>query len=139
MNKPNRKGGRVYIATDGKIVKVGMSTRGKCKSRFSELRLQFGFIVAEAVITDRRYDYNRIETEVKSRLISDRIFGEFFSCSYEHAICTLNEVIAEFDDEYEYAGAGSACVKMKIKPEESKSGYWPVQEQYDFKKGKPIY
>ena len=139
MSKPSRKGGRVYVATDGKIVKVGMSTRGKCKSRFSELRVQFGFIVAEAVITDRRYDYNRIETEVKHRLASVRITGEFFSCSYQHAIATLNQVMSEFDYEYDYGGVGSANVKRDRKDEESKSGYWPLQESYDFKKGKPIY
>ncbi|EKN3738012.1 GIY-YIG nuclease family protein [Yersinia enterocolitica] len=92
-----RQGGRVYVATDGQLIKIGMSTRGKCLSRFSELKNQFGFSVVDSFITERRFDYRLIEQEAHERLSAFRLNNEFFSASFADGVRAVNEVISEMD------------------------------------------
>lgn len=91
------RGGRVYVATDGIKIKIGMSTRGKCLSRFSELKKQYGFSVKDSFITERRFDYRIIEKMAHQKLSTFSLHNEFFSSPYEDGVNAVKEAIAELD------------------------------------------
>ncbi|CNI67787.1 T5orf172 domain [Yersinia massiliensis] len=90
-------GGRVYVASDGLKIKVGMSTRGKCLGRFSELKRQFDFYVKDSFITDRRFDYRIIEKMTHEKLSRFHLNHEFFSASFAEGIKAVKEVMQELD------------------------------------------
>jgi ABC-type antimicrobial peptide transport system permease subunit len=91
------RGGRVYVATDGNKIKVGMSARGKCLTRFYELKKVFGFQVVDSFITERRFDYRIIEKMAHQKLAAFRLHNEFFSAPYEDGVQAVKEAISELD------------------------------------------
>ena len=92
-----RKGGRVYVASNGKKVKVGMSSRGKCVARFRELERDFEFEAKETWMAERRYDFRIIEKMAHKKLSEWRLGCEFFDVKMEHAIDAVKQCMAELD------------------------------------------
>lgn len=92
-----RNGGRVYVASDGTKIKIGMSSRGKCLGRFNELKKEFGFVVIDSFITERRYDYRIIEKMAHEKLSQYRLHNEFFSSSLREGINAVMASIIELD------------------------------------------
>lgn len=92
-----RNGGRVYVASDGEKVKVGMSSRNKCVGRFSELQRHYGFNVIDSYITDRRYDFRIVEKMAHEKLSEYHLYGEYFSVSLEDGVAAVKLVMAELD------------------------------------------
>ncbi len=97
-------GGRVYVASDGVKIKVGMSTRGKCLSRFTELKKFFGFHVRDSFITERRFDYRLIEKMAHQKLAKYSLSHEFFSASFAEGVQAVKEAISEMDS-YGFSGS----------------------------------
>ena len=85
------------MATDGVKVKVGMSARGKCLGRFTELKKEFGFNVTSNFITERRFDYRIIEKMAHKKLEAHWLHNEFFSVPFADGVAAVNEVIADLD------------------------------------------
>lgn len=92
-----RKGGRVYVVSNGEKVKVGMSSRCKCVGRFTELKKYEGFEVRESYITERRYYYRIIEKMAHEKLSEQRLHGEYFDVSMEKGINAVKSVMQELD------------------------------------------
>lgn len=92
-----RNGGRVYVASDGSKVKVGMSSRNKCVGRFTELKKSDGFNIIDSYITDRRYDFRLVEKMAHEKLAKHRLHGEYFNISFEKGIEVVQSVISELD------------------------------------------
>nr|WP_306821390.1 GIY-YIG nuclease family protein [Providencia rettgeri] len=92
-----RNGGRVYVASDGSKVKVGMSSRNKCVGRFTELKKSDGFNIIDSYITDRRYDFRLVEKMAHEKLAKHRLHGEYFNISFEKGIEVVQSVMSELD------------------------------------------
>ena len=92
-----RNGGRVYVASNGVKVKVGMSSRRKCVGRFTELRKHEGFEVTKSYITDRRYDFRLVEKMAHEKLSAHRLHGEYFDVTMDEGIKVVVAVMAELD------------------------------------------
>ncbi|MEQ2027702.1 GIY-YIG nuclease family protein [Xenorhabdus szentirmaii] len=103
------RGGRIYVATDGVKVKVGMSARGKCLGRFAELKRKFGFSVIESFVTERRFDYRLIEKMAHKKLESYWLHNEFFSVPFSDAVNAVIESISDLD-----SGSFSGSVYQNI-------------------------
>lgn len=93
----NRNGGRVYVASNGEKVKVGMSSRHKCVGRFTELKKYDGFEITESYITDRRYDFRLVEKMAHERLSAHHLHGEYFDVTMDEGIQAVVSVMAELD------------------------------------------
>lgn len=92
-----RNGGRVYVASNGEKIKVGMSSRNKCIGRFTELRKQDGFEVTESYITERRYDFRLVEKMAHERLAMHHLHGEYFDVTLDEGIRVVITVMADLD------------------------------------------
>lgn len=92
-----RNGGRVYVASNGEKVKVGMSSRNKCVGRFTELKKHDGFEVKESYITDPRYDFRLVEKMAHEKLSAHHLHGEYFDVTMGEGIQAVVAVMAELD------------------------------------------
>jgi len=92
-----RNGGRVYVASNGVKVKVGMSSRHKCVGWFTELKKQEGFEVTESYITPKRYDFRLIEKMAHESLVEHRLHGEYFDVSLDEGINAVVAAMNELD------------------------------------------
>nr|WP_319552441.1 GIY-YIG nuclease family protein [uncultured Vibrio sp.] len=97
MKRKQRAGGRVYVISDGKLIKIGMSSRGFCKTRFTEVKKEFGFHAKDSFVTDKRYDYALIERMAHEKLDHLRVHHEFFSATFGEGIAAVKDVINELD------------------------------------------
>ncbi len=92
-----RNGGRVYVASNGEKVKVGMSSRNTCVGRFTELKKHDGFEITESYITDRRYDFRLVEKMAHEKLSAHHLHGEYFDVTMDEGIQAVVAVMAELD------------------------------------------